>query len=77
MSLVWYDDSVAVSINSTLHILTLAVHLFNRGELHLFGKSELFSALSSMCLLSLYSFHMFVCEWLYLVDVHGKVHTPD
>jgi len=43
----------------------------------LFGKSELFSALSSMCLLSLYSFRMLVCEWLYLVDVHGKVPTPD
>jgi hypothetical protein len=43
----------------------------------LFGKSELFSALSSMCLISLYSFHIFFCEWLYLVDVHGKVHTPD
>jgi len=66
-----------VFCNSALHILPLAVHLFNRGELHVVYKSELSSALSSMLLLSLYSFHVFVCEWLYLVDVYGKVRTPD
>jgi len=70
-------DSLVVFFNSALHILPLAVHLFNRGELHVVCKSELSSTLSSMCLLSLYSFHIFVCEWLYLVDVHGKVPTPD
>jgi len=65
--------------SSTVHfifLLWLFIYLTEENCI-LFGKSELFSALSSMCLLSLYSFHMFVWKWLYLVDVRGKVCTPD
>lgn len=68
--------SVAVFINSTLHILTLAVHLFNRGELYFVWKVRIIFSLVKHALIILVQF-THVCEWLYLVDVRGKVHTPD
>lgn len=63
MSLVWYDDSVAVFINSTLHIHTLAVHLFNRGELHFVWQVRIIFSLVKHVLIVLVQFSH-VCLWM-------------